>query len=309
MPSIIKKRRILSYGGLTLPSVGPFATSPKLVASSLPNWTITTNTSCPLHTRANPLKYNTIDFAGATPKTLYPYTSAIFIRCNLLVRTGAVFTQIFNGGNGGYGFDEGSIGGDGSSGGGAGAEAFTDAGNGGSGDDGIPSDTIPGGLGYGNIYNFDYAFYPQGGDGGDGGFGLSGGNFGLRGFKGNGYGGGGGGGGGDSSGVRGAGGGGAGGLTVIVANESRGAIFFDVSGGGGGNGDATTGGGGGGGSGAIYLAFKKYDGLITALAAGGTGGFGYINGNNGASGTIAIYEIGRDNSLTARTLASTWNNL
>ena len=309
MPSIIKKRRILSYGGLTLPSVGPFATSPKLVASSLPNWTITTNTAAPAHTRANPLKFNTIDFSGGVAKTLYGYNASLFIRCNLLTRTGAVFTQIFNGGNGGYGFDEGSIGGDGSSGGGAGSAPFADGGQGGSGDDGIASDFVPGGLGYGLIYNFDYAFYPQGGNGGDGGFGISGGNFGPGGFKGNGYGGGGGGGACDAGGIQGGGGGGAGGLTVIVANESRGAIFFDVSGGGGGNGDTSTGGGGGGGAGAIYLAFKKYDGLITALAAGGTGGFGFINGNDGAAGTIAIYEIGRDNSLTARTLASTWNNL
>jgi len=302
-------RRKREIGGTLLPRVGPFATNSAVAASSLANWTITSNTSCPAHSRANPLQYNTIDFAGGIAKTLYAYNYSVFIRCNLLTRTGAVFTQIFNGGNGGYAFDEGSIGGDGSSGGGAGSAPFADGGQGGSGNDGIASDFIPGGLGFGLIYNFDYAFYPQGGNGGDGGFGISGGNFGPGGFKGNGFAGAGGGGACDAGGVQGGGGGGGGGLTVIVSNESRGAISFDNTGGGGGNGDSSTGGGGGGGGGPIYLAFKKYDGLITALSAGGTGGFGFINGNNGVAGTIAIYEIGRDNSLTARTLASTWNNL
>lgn len=279
-----------------LPQVGIFSDLGKVPVRSLPDITVSSNSTAPAMTRTSPLMANTLTI-NSNVRYDAPSTDAFWIWCNILVFNSAAQIRCINGviTNGSDGFD-------GASGGGAGAAVSgTGFGGGSDGNNGSNGGGNLGGTGYGQTYMAGIPFtVPDGGDGGPGN--SSGPNLGGAGGLGGAGAGGGGGGSAGSVSSTGGGGGPGGRFIGIVCNQILGTSGQIRSVGSNGryptSGDLSLRGGpGGGGSAAIFT--RKYNNVITTQAFTGPG--------TATDGSGIIYSIASDDSLSVESFAGNWD--
>lgn len=295
-----------------LPQVGPFATSPRTKASSVPDRTIL-NTAVTLAAsrRATPLEYNTFTITNSTVSSGNDF--CLFVRCNIFRLTSSAFLNYpgEGGTSGDTGLHEPGNGGAGVSGGGGGGAfeacnpgTFLSGGAGGVGYAGDPGSSGDfsggsGGLGSGRLAfgppgdggpdNYDYAADMQGGpfisndlpylaagDGSEGGKYCCGNE------------------------LVGGGGGATGGMIVIACNQFTGAntnTIYAYGGDGGLDGDGNGSPGGSGGNVLIYAGAYP-----VAFMSGRVFTFGGVN--SFSDGTNNLYKINADNSYTLKGFAT-----
>ena len=280
-----------------LPLAGPFSNLTPVDISTLLDLTISSNTTAPAMSRANPLKVKTLTISAAT---IYdsPVGSGFWIWADEVVFTSASAQIRSNP----VAKDLTADGGDAGSGGGAGGTVSgTGASGGAAGNNGGTTPAGTGGTGFGSYGSSPFTL-PTGGTGGPGP--SSGPNLGgAGGIPGpnDGIGGGGGGAAGSVSSV-GGGGGGSGKIVCIVANRITGASgIIKSQGANGARPPAATaalrGGRGGGGTGLVLA--RLYSNVITSQLFQGF--------STSTSGEAKIYSIRADLSTVEETFGDTWD--
>ncbi|MBK7960150.1 MAG: DUF2341 domain-containing protein [Bdellovibrionales bacterium] len=260
------------YASFSLPSVG-----------TLPDRTLSTTTvNGSTYSISNPYSAKTLNVNGIV-RWAAAGTSAVFLRAkDINLQTGV---HIKADGEA----PVGNTGGAGGSGGGAGSGGCSGSDGGSAGANGVG-----GALGWLSFSNYTQSFFF-----GKGGHSAGAHKAGANGAGGGGYGGGG------CGGVS-AGGGGGGGLLVITAESVQGNGLVTALGGHGST-DLTniaSGGGAGGGGGVVWLAFKNYNANLLPLVNGGFGRSSY----GGYDGSLRIFQLHGDDSLTERSILETWTN-
>jgi hypothetical protein len=309
---LLFRKKKKSKAPLILPRVGPFASLARTPVASVPNRIVSGGEFVTANFRSSPMKYNTLTIQNSSQLNVdwsTSNTAQVFVWANIIIlNQGAQVNARGENGSDAQNFccstaqgGDGGRGGSGGAGGGATNFGIALGGNGGSGGNGDGGQGLfdsaggVGGAGYGSSYNTGYS-YGNGSDGTTNSGSTSG-------AGGNGYGGAGSGGNAVEpccvgSPTAGGGGGGGGGLIVLISNWFQPDICgcgVSTSGGLGSNPLGAGDPGGDGGSGCVWIATKRFDPLA---------GVGI-----GVDGTFSFFEITRANTLIARTLSDSWNNL